>query len=663
MKKLTKYLTFAMIFVVAGCDSLNSNANSLSQSSASISPIDTSEPSNTTSTQMPSNISTSIEASDKTSLVSASNSEVSSSSEDIPPKPIKDNWIYDNKDNYYDVDAIDKLTGADLKTKLFETISNHVTISYKTGLTEAYNTTDLRPDGTVWDMYGDFNFSLSGNACGNYKNEGDCWNKEHSMPKSWFNDQSPMYSDIYHLFPTDGKINGMRSNYPYGEVGQASYIYETKNANRTGLTLINKLGTSSYPGYSGRVFEPDDMYKGDFARAYFYMVTAYENRVASWKTGDTNLGGTSYPGLNSWSTEMLVKWSLEDPISQKEINRTNAAYLIQKNRNPYIDNTNLVCKVFGPYNDVTKSLCRSALEEVKVTGIKLEEENVELKTNETYQFHASVLPNNASNKKIYWSISDSNIGTIDENGLFVAKQEGQATITAKTEDGNYSALCNIKVEYIPPVKVTGVYLKEEGIALTQNDTAKIVVNFIPENATNKHCTFESDNEDVASVDTDGNVKAKNQGEANIKVTTADGGFVATCRITVSRSNKETTTIDKTIITSNVVDGYEYVVGGTIKEVSEAIYIGKGGFLYNTTSLGDIKKIVISYAKGGSSGAVQDYNFSTNVISTKPDESFLRLETSTGGQTAEIIPPNSGNGYFRIDISSKNLQFINIVIYL
>lgn len=663
MKKLTKYLTSAMIFVVAGCDSLNSNANSLSQSSASISPIDTSEPSNTTSTQMPSNISTSIEASDKTSLVSASNSEVSSSSEDIPPKPIKDNWIYDNKDNYYDVDAIDKLTGADLKTKLFETISNHVTISYKTGLTEAYNTTDLRPDGTVWDMYGDFNFSLSGNACGNYKNEGDCWNKEHSMPKSWFNDQSPMYSDIYHLFPTDGKINGMRSNYPYGEVGQVSYIYETKNANRTGLTLINKLGTSSYPGYSGRVFEPDDMYKGDFARAYFYMVTAYENRVASWKTGDTNLGGTSYPGLNSWSTEMLVKWSLEDPISQKEINRTNAAYLIQKNRNPYIDNTNLVCKVFGPYNDVTKSLCRSALEEVKVTGIKLEEENVELKTNETYQFHASVLPNNASNKKIYWSISDSNIGTIDENGLFVAKQEGQATITAKTEDGNYSALCNIKVEYIPPVKVTGVYLKEEEIALTQNDTAKIVVNVIPENATNKHCTFESDNEDVASVDTDGNVKAKNQGEANIKVITADGGFVATCRITVSRSNKETTTIDKTIITSNVVDGYEYVVGGTIKEVSEAIYIGKGGFLYNTTSLGDIKKIVISYAKGGSSGAVQDYNFSTNVISTKPDESFLRLETSTGGQTAEIIPPNSGNGYFRIDISSKNLQFINIVIYL
>lgn len=271
-------------------------------------------------------------------------------------------WIYNNNSNYYDYNKLAVGVGAALKTKLYNEVSEHTTVSYKEGLTSAYKTTDTWEDGTIWDMYGDFKFSLSGQACGNYKKEGDCWNKEHSMPKSWFNDASPMYSDIYHLFPTDGYVNNRRSNYPYGEVGNATYSYVTQNSAQTGLTLTNKLGPSSYPGYSDVVFEPDDMYKGDFARAYFYMVTAYENKVKSWKTGSTNLGGTTYPGLNGWSTELLLKWSLEDPISEKEIKRTEEAFKIQHNRNPYIDNSDFACRVFGPYNSTTEALCKSVLD-------------------------------------------------------------------------------------------------------------------------------------------------------------------------------------------------------------------------------------------------------------------------------------------------------------
>ncbi len=275
---------------------------------------------------------------------------------------VDDSWLYNNDVNYYDIDNLATGLGATLKTKLFHVINKHTTISYQPGLNEAYKTTDVREDGTVWDMYGDFTFSLTGNACGNYKNEGDCWNKEHSMPKSWFNNSAPMNSDIYHIFPTDGKINGIRSNYPFGEVGNANYTYVTKNSSKTGLTLTNKRGTSSYSGYSGIVFEPDDIYKGDFARAYFYMVTAYEDKVKSWQTSNTNLGGNTYPGLNGWSTELLLEWSLKDPISEKEINRTNEAFKIQKNRNPYVDNKHFACRVFGPYNENTKKMCQEVLE-------------------------------------------------------------------------------------------------------------------------------------------------------------------------------------------------------------------------------------------------------------------------------------------------------------
>lgn len=279
----------------------------------------------------------------------------SKDSTSIDVKPIG-NWTYNNSDNYYNYDDLNRSEGKELKTKLYKVIGEPKTVDYGS-LKDVYRDSDVRSDGTVWDIYGDFSYSFS--DVGNYKNEGDTWNKEHSMPKSWFNDASPMYSDAFHIYPSDGKINGRRSNYPYGEVGTATYTYVTKNQAKTGITLTNKLGKSSISGYSGTVFEPDDIYKGDFARSYFYMVTAYEGRVASWKSEGTNLGGTSYPGLNVWSLEMMLRWSLEDPVSQKEIDRNNAIYGHQHNRNPYIDNDSLACSVFGNYNSNTKQLCSS----------------------------------------------------------------------------------------------------------------------------------------------------------------------------------------------------------------------------------------------------------------------------------------------------------------
>jgi endonuclease I len=242
--------------------------------------------------------------------------------------------------------SISGKSGATLKTALFNVIKNPSVTSYA-GLWTSFQTTDRRSDGKVWDMYSDvpngtpdYLYVFGNNQCGSYSGEGDCYNREHSFPKSWFNDASPMYSDLFHLYPTDGYVNGKRSNYPFGEVG----IYTWKSSNGS------KLGQNTSPGYTGTVFEPIDEYKGDFARTYFYMVTCYEDKVAGWVSNSEAtpvLAGNKYPAFKDWVISLLLKWSRQDPVSQKEIDRNNRVYSIQNNRNPYIDYPELAEYVWG----------------------------------------------------------------------------------------------------------------------------------------------------------------------------------------------------------------------------------------------------------------------------------------------------------------------------
>lgn len=247
-------------------------------------------------------------------------------------------------DGYYI--SAEGLTGEELKTELYNIINGHDAQSY-TSLWEHFESTDAKDNGKVWDMYSDipgeeppYEYSFGTHQCGNYSSEGDCYNREHSFPKSWFNDGSPMYTDMFHIVPTDGYVNGQRGSYPFGETSDAEWTSQNGS----------KRGSSSYPGYSGTVFEPIDEYKGDFARGYFYMVTRYEDEVAGWESNasgaDAVLDGTSYPAFEEWVIEMLMEWHNEDPVSQKEIERNDAIYEIQGNRNPFIDHPEYVEKVW-----------------------------------------------------------------------------------------------------------------------------------------------------------------------------------------------------------------------------------------------------------------------------------------------------------------------------
>jgi endonuclease I len=230
--------------------------------------------------------------------------------------------------------------GKALQMALHNIIKEHNQESYNELWTD-FRMTDVKPDNTVWDMYSDrpngssaYIYNFGSDQCGNYSQEGDCYNREHSLPKSWFNDEMPMYTDLFHIYPTDGYVNGKRSNYPYGEVVNPTWI----------STNGSKLGNNSYSGYSGVVFEPIDEYKGDLARTYFYMATCYYDKNLSSDNGSAMFSGSQ---LKSWALEMLMEWHHNDPVSQKEITRNDAVYYIQNNRNPFIDYPQLVDKIFG----------------------------------------------------------------------------------------------------------------------------------------------------------------------------------------------------------------------------------------------------------------------------------------------------------------------------
>jgi len=248
-------------------------------------------------------------------------------------------------DGYYD--TAEGKEGYELKTALYNKIKDHTVRSYSNLWTDMQST-DKKANGYVWDMYSDipggtpaYDYTFVTDQCGNYGGEGDCYNREHSIPASWFNDASPMYTDLFHLYPTDGYVNGRRSNYPFGEVGTASWT----------STNGSKVGTCNYPGYSGTVFEPIDEYKGDFARTYFYMATRYENVIYSWP-GSGMLDGSSDQCFEDWALDMLIEWHTNDPVSQKELDRNDAVYLIQGNRNPFIDHEEYVNYIYNPDGSV-----------------------------------------------------------------------------------------------------------------------------------------------------------------------------------------------------------------------------------------------------------------------------------------------------------------------
>jgi endonuclease I len=236
----------------------------------------------------------------------------------------------------------DSLRCKQLKTALKELTSAGFTARTYDEVKFFMEANDTRPsdDGLrniMWDMYSDNPDGTdpyehrTGEFCTSQSatSEDVCWNREHSLPASWFGSVAPTFTDIINLIPTDAFVNNRRGNIPYGNVSTASF------------TSLNgsKLGTSAISGISGNVFEPIDAYKGDFARIMLYMITRWEDSLSTWSDPDANrvLGTDIFLGFRPAYLDMLLEWHENDPPSEKERKRNDATQNFQKNRNPFVD--------------------------------------------------------------------------------------------------------------------------------------------------------------------------------------------------------------------------------------------------------------------------------------------------------------------------------------
>lgn len=237
-------------------------------------------------------------------------------------------------------------SGQALKTVLSSIITKgHTKIGYD-GLYNSYKKTDTRPDGKVRDWYSNAtNFTHVVDKAGSYRNEGDCYNREHCLPQSWYKGDGNtdyLVCDIIHVLPTDGYVNNRRSNNP---------LAETNNPTWSSKNGYSRVGNCSVSGYSGQIFEPNDEIKGDIARIYFYVVTRYENTATKWANNATASavfnGSSAYQPFKQWYFDMLVRWAKNDPVDDLEIARNNAVYEEQGNRNPFVDYPGLEDYIWG----------------------------------------------------------------------------------------------------------------------------------------------------------------------------------------------------------------------------------------------------------------------------------------------------------------------------
>ncbi len=324
--------------------------------------------------------------------------------------------------NYYN-NALGKNDEA-LMNALRSIIRSHTQLSYN-ALWDAFKITDTDSLGYIIDMYSNCRYRPDQHG-GSSSTVGGGFNREHSFPKSWFDDDYPMYTDLFHLYPTDIKVNNQRSNYPFGVCANGTRLVNGQYHGK------GKLGKSTYPGYSGTVFEPDDEYKGDFARTYFYMVTCYKNELPSWPgSPQLNYSDNRYKAFSTWSINMLMEWTRLDPVSEKEIKRNDAVYGVQGNRNPFIDHPELAEHIWG---SLQGQQWNGSGQEIRPTITSPEDGSIfdmgttTVGTELTYQIH---IKGEGLTKRLTTSMSDNEYFYVSANS-FSASEANSGTMLTVT---------------------------------------------------------------------------------------------------------------------------------------------------------------------------------------------------------------------------------------
>jgi len=258
------------------------------------------------------------------------------------------NWHYGDLPNFYNQTDLDKY---------YDHASTNTTF-----LLDIYSEIPTGPDAYEY---------TSANLIAGAGAEGLGYNREHMIPQSTFSTGSsisdyPMYSDLHFIIPADARINTLRNNYPYGVAGNTNF-YTFTNTSK-----ISNSAIQNYP-YTGRVYEPIDEFKGDVARTLLYFAVRYEGKLSSFNTAFSTsstitpatdqcpFDGTEERAIDLPYIQMLKQWNVLDPVSQREIDRNNSVYNIQKNRNPFIDHPEWVNLIWSETPDSVAPLAPASL--------------------------------------------------------------------------------------------------------------------------------------------------------------------------------------------------------------------------------------------------------------------------------------------------------------
>ena len=255
--------------------------------------------------------------------------------------------------------------------------------------------------------------------------------------------------------------------------------------------------------------------------------------------------------------------------------------------------------------------------EVKVTGVKLNKTATSLLVGGNETLVATILPENATNKKVTWKSSNAAVATVDATGKVTAVKAGEATITVTTEDGGKTATCKVTVSN-KEVNVTGVTLNKATLTLIAGASETLTATVAPADATNKKVTWKSSNAAVATVDATGKVTAVKAGEATITVTTDDGAKTAACKVTVTMP----------------------VSGVTLNKTALTLNIGANETLTATVAPADATNKKVTWKSSDATVATVDAN--GKVTGVKAGEATITVTTDDGGKTATCkvtVKPN------------------------
>jgi endonuclease I len=297
-------------------------------------------------------------------------------------------------------------------------------------------------DNSLLDMYSEnpsgtdpYNFTSTTQQCGNYSSEGDCYNREHLVPQSYFDNYAtdPMKNDPFFVVPSDGKVNGDRGNFPFGKVGTATYT--SQNGSKKG----NGINSGYAQGYSGTVFEPIDEFKGDIARAFFYFATRYEEAMNNFYT-TANATSCQAKNMFDGSTgrvftnpfiDILVKWHTDDPVSPKEIAINNAVYYNhQNNRNPYIDHPEYVGMIWNSFLANTSFEFENTITIYPNPAINNEitiSSEAEFKSIVVYNLNGQIIQENKNPSRVDYLYKVNNL----PNGFYLVQMASENAVATK----------------------------------------------------------------------------------------------------------------------------------------------------------------------------------------------------------------------------------------